>query len=363
MRILEVTESFAAGTMEVVRVIAEAAVREGHEVVIAHGRRPETPPDIALELASDIGLIPLPWSPRTLAANAKVLRSLRRLGREQRPDVVHLHSSFAGFVGSLALAGSYPTVYTPHGYSVLRASSRPQRSAYGVAERLVARRVDLIGAVSAAEARQARGFGARAVRVIPNGIPELDSAPADGFVRREGRPLVVAMGRMDTARLPVASARILRGVADLADVVWIGGGSEEEAVASLGVPVTGWLPREQALRRLADATAMLNWSAWDANPLSVLEAIALDVAVVGSDIDANRELVGEEQLGSSETEAIDLLRRILTDPEQLIRTLGEQRGRSGGRGAGKMVERWLSAYRDLAAGRAQTAQAESVVAR
>ena len=55
---------------------------------------------------------------------------------------------------------------------------------------------------------------------------------------------------------------------------------------TLGVPVTGWLDREEAVDRLSQATVLLNWSAWDSHPLGVLEAMAFNVLVIGSGIEA-----------------------------------------------------------------------------
>jgi glycosyltransferase involved in cell wall biosynthesis len=356
MRVLEVTESFATGTMEVVRLVAEGAACEGHRVAIAYGERPETPVDLRKEVADHVELVALPWTGRTARTQVHAAHALRRLCRAWKPDVIHLHSAFAGFVGATAVTSFAPTVYTPHGYSFLGAKSPLRRAAYRFAEGVIARRVQMIGAVSEHEARLARSLGARVVEVVPNGIPELDRArePSGSATTTPGRPTVVTAGRIVSARRPLATARILHSLADVAEVCWIGGPGPdpllEERVRELGVPVTGWLDREEAVRRLSEATVLLHWSEWDSHPLSVLEAMAFDVPVVGSDIEANRELLGDEQVRATEEDAMQLVRALVSDNGNGCRRamLDRQRRRRGRFAATRMVHDWLRIYAALA---------------
>src|SRR5690242_4290391 len=120
MLIMQVVEASGSGTLEIVRAISQGARAAGHEVIVAHGRRPETPADLAGFFGDGPELVALPWTDRRLSTQLRTGRALRRLVRDRRPDVVHLHSSFAGGMGSLAVGRRTPTVYTPHGYSFLR---------------------------------------------------------------------------------------------------------------------------------------------------------------------------------------------------------------------------------------------------
>jgi glycosyltransferase involved in cell wall biosynthesis len=353
MRILEVSESFATGTMAVICEIGAGANTEGHQVAIAYGRVAETPADPGAQLPDEVELIELPWARRTLGTQLRTIRALRRTCRAWKPDVIHLHSSFAGLIGALSVTRFAPSIYTPHGYSFLSARSAVTRAAYRLAERFVARRVTVIGAVSESEARQARGVGARSVVVVPNGIPNLD--PDRLELRSQppprARPLVATVGRIAPQRRPDASARILRAVADVADTVWIGGASAdpalEDELRAAGIEVTGWIDRERALERLSEATVLLNWSAWDSHPIAVLEAMAFDVPVIASDIDANCDLVGPEQVAASERDGIALLRATLTDPRRRDKILTEQRRRRTAFGRERMIRDWLGLYIEI----------------
>lgn len=346
------SESFGAGVFEVVRSLAERLAEGGHDVAIAYGIRPETPRSPRGAVDRRVDLFPMPWKRRTLFAQLAAVRSLHNLTRDWRPELVHLHSSFAGVAGALAIPRSIPSVYSPHAYSFANVrATAPVRSAYLRMERFVARRSTVIGAVSESEARLARdAVGAKSVEVVPNGIPELDENP-----RAPGRPQstarVLTMGRIGPQHQPQACARILSAVSDLAPPVWIGSGKAAstgvEALERAGVSITGWLPRDEALELVRSGSALLHWTAWDAQSLSILEAMASDVPVVASDIGANREILGERQVCSSEDEAIARLRQILTDPAERESILDLQRSRRPRYGANRMAREWEALYRRI----------------
>jgi glycosyltransferase involved in cell wall biosynthesis len=353
LRILHVSEAFGGGVFEIVKTLAERLAAGGDTVAIAYGRRPETPEDVASQVDPAVELMALPWGERRSPfEQVGAARELRRLVAEWKPDVVHLHSSFAGVVGTTVLPRRLPKIYTPHGYSFTMADqSRARRLAYGGLERLTARGATLIGAVSEAEARTARTVApARKVVVVHNGIPELDDLPESGPLPPLGEPpKAIALGRIDGARLPKQTAGILAAVSGLAEVAWVGGGGRGDippsVVTDQGVPVTGWVPRPEAQARLREAAICLHWTAWDGQPLSLLEAMANDVAVVARDIEPTREIVGERQVCRSEQEAIALMGRILTEPELRQELIQSQRRRRSAYGAQRMADAWQELYR------------------
>jgi glycosyltransferase involved in cell wall biosynthesis len=316
-------------------------------VTLVAGRRPETPGDLADLLPAGVELVTLPWTRRRPREQVAAARALRRLVRQRRPDVVHLHSSFAGAVGAFALRGRAPLVYTPHAYSFARTDGPGRRAAYRGVEWTVARRCDIVAAVSEDEARLARTvLRAPRVTVVTNGIRDLDPGALPGVPARAA-PVVVAAGRIGAQRRPTSTARVLSAVAATgARVAWIGGApaGEDAPLRAAGIPVTGWLPRPEALDRLAGATVYLHWSAWDGQSLTMLEALARDVVVVASDIPANREVVGNRQVFKDEAGAVDLIVTVLRDPSVREALLAEQRARRGRFSARRMVEEWIDLY-------------------
>jgi glycosyltransferase involved in cell wall biosynthesis len=349
MRVLHVMEAAGSGTLGVVSELSAGLLESGHDVAVAAGQRPETPADLCAVLPAGVELHPVTWARRTPAHQLRAARELRHLAEAWRPDIVHLHSSFAGAVGAVALSG-WPTVYSPHAYSFARATESPvRRAAYRAAERFVARRCDVVGAVSEAEAELARRE-VRAPRVVavPNGIADLD--PGREPAPRSGRiPGVVAMGRIGPQRRPAETAWILSGVAHAAPVRWIGGApaGEDAPLHAAGVPVSGWLARADALDALAEATVYLHWSAWDGQSLSILEAFARDVVVIASDIPANRELVGPAQVATTPAAARQLVLDVLADDARRAALLDVQRASRHRWAASRMVGDWIRVYDSL----------------
>jgi glycosyltransferase involved in cell wall biosynthesis len=352
LRVLYVAEAFGGGMFEITRTEAEGVARAGHRVAIAYGVRPETPRDVRDRIDPRVELIPLPWSARTLRAQLEAHRALGRLCRSWKPDVAHLMSSYAGLHGVLAMNG-VPKVYTPQAYAFTMTSEPSyKRWAYLALESFVARRVDVVGACSLSEGAQAWSLpGTRSVAVVPNGIDELSGELSEFALGPEVGPTVVAMGRPSPQRQPEACARILSTVRDYAELRWIGGGDGngpgERALSAAGIPMTGWMPRRETLAALGESMLYLHWTAWDGLPLSVLEAMALDVIVVASDIGPNRELLGSRQVCRSEGEASTLLRRLLVDSSLRQEFLANQRERRQAHGADRMVSSWIDVYRSL----------------
>jgi len=351
-RVLFVAEAFGGGMLEITRMQAEGLARIGFGVGIAYGRRPETPVDIRAFVDESVELIPLPWTDRSLSAQVRAQRSLRRVVRDWRPDLLHLMSSFAGLHGVLAASGT-PTVYTPQAYAFTMMSEPvAKRWIYLITESFVAGSVDLIGACSLSEGEQARSLpGSTAVAVVPNGIDELSRhrLRPPGIIDKD--LTVVAIGRPLPQRQPEACARILSAVGKRGQVRWLGGGRDNSpgtrALNDAGIPMTGWMSREKTLEALSESTIYLHWTAWDGLSLSVLEAMALDVIVVASDIGPNREVLGPDQVCPSEREATNLIRSLLQDADLRKRFLQNQHQRRRCYGADAMVQRWASIYESL----------------
>jgi glycosyltransferase involved in cell wall biosynthesis len=274
---------------------------------------------------------------------------LVRLARARGVRLIHSHGKGAGLYGRLAArALGVPAVHTLHGLH-FETYGAVGRAAYLALERRLSRWTRVIVNVSRSqeiEGLALRLFDRGQSRVVVNGVDaaRLTAAAAD---RAEARAALAlpASGRVvgSAARFdPVKRLDlVLRAAAHIADgelrVALIGGGKDERRLrrlaASLGLGARAVFPGEivDAARLFRAFDVYVAPSAKEGMPLAVLEAMALGVPVVASDIAAHREVLGGASPGLVEAapQALgEALGALLTD-DQARATLGaEQRTRA-----------------------------------
>ncbi|TMK61136.1 MAG: glycosyltransferase family 4 protein, partial [Actinobacteria bacterium] len=197
--VLIVSQPADYGVAIYVRELAGSAVEAGHDVTVI------SPPGSRGPLASWVKSVgarhhTLDMARRPALRDPLDVLTLRRLARGH--DVLHLHSSKAAALGRVA-AATLPrrarpaVVMTPHYWSWL-VGGRPE-GLYRWIERLLARRCDVIVAVSEreeAEGRSVLGPDARLL-LIPNGVDRAHFSPEGPSAGRDvDHALIVCVGRL-----------------------------------------------------------------------------------------------------------------------------------------------------------------------
>lgn len=236
---------------------------------------------------------------------AKLSWTICRAIRQFQPDVVHLHSTIAGLVGRLTMVGASRRtriVYCAHGWLI--DPDRPMRMHRLVAqaERVLAHLTDMIVNISPHEPLflQRYGFDDARMRLIVSGIA--DRVPPRPEPRAAGTPLTLLfIGRLDYQKgfdlLLNAAERL---PTDMAEIIVVG-----EAVRSGGetskepstIRYTGWLSRDEVIRQIADADAVVMPSRWEGLPLVALEAMRAGKPLIASNKGAFRYLVDSQTTG------------------------------------------------------------------
>ncbi len=263
-------------------------------------------------------------------------KKLLAIFRQEKPDVVHAHSSKAGILARLAAkAAGVPRIfYSPHGYGFLQQDrSAASKILYFAAEWSVSW-IGNIAAVSPSEAALARPLSwGKTVHLTPDAC--LMEPPTEPPPQKEGL-LFGACGRVTAARNPDAFAHLCQRLTDARynlRCVWIGAGELEAKLRQdlenmnllRKVEITGWLSREEAARRMAALDVFVHYSKWDALPNAVLEAMALGLPVVASDIPACQDAVIHGETGFLAKTEIELLEYCLklADDAGLRKRLGD----------------------------------------
>ena len=345
IRIMQVIECGGpGGTGYQVAALCNGIDKTRFEVSLVYSVRPGTAPTDYERLAHGADrFIHVPEMVREISPLSDLLAFLRlyRIFRRERPDVIHAHSSKAGFLARAAgwAAGIGRIHYSPRGYAFLqRDRSFLSRGLYRLLERSVSWIGEII-AVSESEGELARNQAlASRVCVVRDAflgtIPDIPPAKAAAT----GKALVCTCGRISYPRHPEAFLTLAHRLAQVRPEVrflWIGDGELRPVVDSLidrfglrdRVAVTGWLPQDQAMEALRKADILVHYSRWEGLPNAVIDAMANGLPVVASDIPGNRDLVRPGHNGFLAPDDVVLFGRTL----QLIDDL-ELRGRLGAEG-------------------------------
>ena len=132
---------------------------------------------------------------------------------------------------------------------------------------------------------------------------------------------MVTAGRLAPQKDPTRFARIATKLRDHADFTWIGAGSEGHRVFA-GTPVTSipWATRERALTELASAAVYLSTSAWEGLPLALVEAQAMGIPAVCTDVPGNRDVIQHGTtgfLGANDEELVHACCTLIADPARM----------------------------------------------
>lgn len=301
--------------------------------------------------------------PSDLAA----IRRLRELDRRGGYGLVHAHSSKAGALVRAALRDRHRLLYTPHCFAFAARFGGARQLLYRAIEQAAIPRTGAIVAVCEWERREAeRLLGARSlVRHIEYGVeapggvaPDLQLLDFKGELPLAGM-VSVLRPQKDPLLAVRAMARLLSEGRVPGRLAIVGNGPMEAEVRDeierldVGEHVR-WFPYRGAVGPyLAAIDAFVLPSAWEALPLSLLEAMSCALPIVATAVGGTPEAVEDGVTGrvvphGDERALADALFEVLSDPIRLI-----ELGRAG-RAAyearfrvGRMIGDTESLYREL----------------
>lgn len=239
---------------------------------------------------------------RSLRDMFRLASAAMRHIREFRPEIVHLHSTYAGAIvrpllplSRLLWGSPKRIVYSPHGWAFQISAARLWQSLVVMVERLLALWTSRIIVLSDAEMRECIDLGFRRSKLVRiyNGLSPVPKQA--GFAGWDDPRLKVFFtGRFDRQK----GLDVLMKAAELAPdriVVRCAGASVVDKGASLAMPpnveLLGWLTEEEIVGQLACAEIVAVPSRWEGFGLVAIEAMRAGLPVVASRIGGLPEVV------------------------------------------------------------------------
>jgi glycosyltransferase involved in cell wall biosynthesis len=316
VKILQLVESSAGGVGRHVMDLTAGLLARNHEVDLVYSDLRadrvfrEDLTRLSAEPRMSVMRLPMHHAPHWRDWNA--IRTLRKYVRERGPfDIVHCHSTKAGLIGRLGLAGvAVRRLYSPHGFLPMNPDQgRALRRVGRILESALARMCDGVVTVSKEERSYAVGMGIPAEKLclIRNGVsaPAMEEMADRGALRRtwnvrDDEVCIGFVGRLVPVKAPGVALRafaqpdFIRG--RRLRLVVVGDGPLRREMGrladSLGiVDQVTWLGEQNAKALMHAFDLLLLSSDSEANPLVVLEAIARGLPVVATSVGGIAETV------------------------------------------------------------------------
>lgn len=295
-----------------------------------------------------------------LVSNLKTIYQLANLIQQHQYDLIHVHTPIAAVLGRIAakLAGVKRIVYTAHGFPFHDQSSASQYRFYFTVEKLCAPLTDLILTQSYEDFITAQKSGLcppKKVRYLGNGV-DIEQfnrnrlQPSNQKIREslgipDGKLIIGTVGRLSRKKgsgyLIEATAKLIPQFPNLHTLIIGGELSTDpepfqaeivEQIRTLGienhVTLTGYRDDIPELLSLLDIFTLPTFT-HEGLPRSILEAMAMNLAVVATNIRGCREAVIDQETGlivppQDSEKLAEALGKLLSNPE-----LRQQYGQAG----------------------------------
>jgi glycosyltransferase involved in cell wall biosynthesis len=244
--------------------------------------------------------------PVNLGHDLLAVRELRRIFRDESPDLISLHSAKAGILGRLAAAGLQSAVlFTAHGWSFTDGIPKKKAFVYRAGERLVANLADRIITVSEYDRSLALRFGVGhpdKIIAIHNAMHDVNERANVG--ENDAATRIVMVARLDDQKDHRTLFHALSGIMDRSwELGLVGDGPLESELQALAVEVgieerVNFLGlRSDVAKIMSKAHIFVLASNWEGFPRSILEAMRAGLPIIASDVGGVSEAIQHGETG------------------------------------------------------------------
>ena len=329
MKVLHIVESFGGGVYDFIKDFTENTPEYQHAIL--YGKRENLKDGFEDEFRENINFILWKNAKReiSLKDDFLALKELINLLKKEKFDVIHLHSTKAGFLGRVAARvcnQQNRIIYTTHGISFSRKDvSNRKLKLYILLEKIGSLCDGRTIACSKSEADFIQSKGIKC-SYINNGIKTKGKFLK--FEKKESKELkIVTVGRITIQKNPELFNKIAENFIENKNIrfVWIGDGELKEQLSSKNIEITGWLKQENVQKQLMRGDIYLSTSSWEGLPIGVLQGMENKLPIILSNCNGNKDLVEENYNGflfKDKEQAIEKIKFLIKDKEK-IKELGE----------------------------------------
>ncbi|MGQ8705922.1 glycosyltransferase [Serratia sp. TSA_198.1] len=298
MKILHAAETIKGGVATVIRQIIEGQIAEDVNKV-----KCIIPSDQSAELSTvnDKCIVTFLRSGRNIISFFNFFVTFIKTVILFKPDLVHLHSTFSGVLGRLALVILWPfyrpkVVYCPHAFSFMMQGSNNKIRLYALLERLFTPITDAIICVSQHEKDSAvsHGLPAKKLRVVHNGVPDRSFLPGLPNPFQTNVINILFVGRFDYQKgFDILLDAMTKFEGKPIVLTAIGGAVHGESPPK-EIPqtiYTGWLRSDELAPYFTYADVLVMPSRWEGFAMVALEAMSYGLPVLASNCSSFPEMI------------------------------------------------------------------------
>ena len=298
MKILHVAETIQGGVATVVDQLVLDQLSKSYNVKVL------IPLDQRGHLTDQDTIISFTKTGRNIYSFICLALSFLKIIMSHKPDIIHLHSSFAGAICRTVLFlmpfQKAKVIYCPHSFSFMMNVSDNRKKVYAFIEKALSIVTDRIICVGTAEYSAADKFGinSKKLTIIFNGFhaPEVDLSEKKYLKNNVINFLFV--GRFDyqkgfdlLVQLFAYAQNLKVHFTVIGDFVHADTGVKPKFP---NVTYLGWLPKERLLEYYQTTDLLIMPSRWEGLPMVALEAFSMGVPLVASNCPSLAELITDE---------------------------------------------------------------------
>lgn len=295
-KILMVCESFGGGVFTYVSQLCND-MADNFDIYLAYSLRPQTPKNFKKVIDSRVHLIEVKnfnSNVTNIWNDFKIIKELRKVENEVKPDIIHLHSSVAGGIGRVAFNGKKNKIlYTPHGYAFVLMKPSIKTVLYKFMEKVLGKTSKAITLTCCQSEDEVASKLTKRHTYIESGVNLVSLSNALSNVKpvkSKKEFIVFSLGRITGQKQPELFNKIAELVPNT-KFLWIGGGEDEKYLTSSNISVTGWKNRNEALSLAKSADVYILCSRGEAIAESLIENMYMKKLVLVSNVMGNKSVV------------------------------------------------------------------------